>query len=73
MGDECAEFRVGDYVVKTGGDYIFDGRVVASFKKTSGQVRYVIEDARGLLFIFAPAQLSKPPCGTADPPTTPSE
>ncbi len=45
-------FQVGDRVCKLGGDYTFDGVVVSAFLKRSGQVRYVVEDDRGLLFIF---------------------
>jgi hypothetical protein len=51
-------YDVGDHVKKTGGDYRFDGIVVAAFYKLSGlRYRYVVEDPRGLLFIFAGGQL----------------
>ena len=50
-------FRVGARVIKDSGDYTFEGVVVARFPKRSGKVRYVVEDARGLLFIFSPAQI----------------
>lgn len=43
--------NVGDKVSKIGGDYRFDGVVVAVFAKLSGVVRIVVEDDRGLLFI----------------------
>ena len=50
-------YRVGDGVEKTGGDYRFEGTVVAAFRKKSGVVRYVVEDSRGLLFIFSEKDL----------------
>lgn len=46
------KFKTGDRVIKGGGDYTFEGVVVAAFFKRSGAVRYVVEDDRGLLFIF---------------------
>lgn len=52
-------FNVGDRVVKTGGDYSYSGVVVSAFQKVSGAQRYVVEDARGLLFIFNESQLHK--------------
>lgn len=54
-------FAVGDAVEKVGGDYSYCGNVVAVFAKLSGAVRVVVEDARGLLFIFNPAQLRRLP------------
>ena len=54
-----AEFKVGDYVIKRLGDYTYEGVIVARFTKhTSGVVRFVVEDERGLLLIMAPHQLS---------------
>lgn len=50
-------FYNGDDVIKAGGDYRFEGVVVATFAKRSGAVRYVVEDDRGLLFIFNGGQL----------------
>ena len=50
-------FRIGDPVAKVGGDYRFEGKVAGIVRKKSGQIRYVVEDDRGLLFIFNPAQL----------------
>ncbi len=47
----------GDEVEKTGGEYTFRGLVVGVIRKRSGAVRYVVEDDRGLLFIFRPEQL----------------
>lgn len=50
-------FSVGDYVRKESGDYRFEGWVDCVFPKRSGQVRYVVEDNRGVLFIFAEKNL----------------
>lgn len=50
-------FRDGQYVIKTGGDYKFCGFIVSIFRKSTGHTRIVVEDARGLLFIFNPSQL----------------
>ena len=49
--------KVHDLVVKEGGDYSFEGCVVGVITKRSGAVRYVVEDDRGLLFIFNRKQL----------------
>lgn len=51
------KFDVYDAVAKMSGDYIFEGHVVARFQKKSGALRYVVEDGRGLLFIFNEAAL----------------
>ncbi len=53
--------EVGDRVHKTGGDYRFEGIVVAIFPKRNRTIRVVVEDDRGLLFLFAPAQLRRGP------------
>lgn len=45
-------YKVGDKVRKCGGDYRFDGVVVSVVTKLSGETRYVVEDDRGVLFIF---------------------
>lgn len=50
-------YHVGDEVSKIGGDYRFDGIVVAAFNKLSGAVRYVVEDDRGILHIFSSKNL----------------
>lgn len=44
-------YAVGDHVQRAGSDYKFPGTVVAVFTKLNGQVRYVVEDDRGTLFI----------------------
>lgn len=53
-----AKYTTGDFVQKIGGDYSFGGEVVSVFTKKSGVIRYVVEDERGLLFIFNESQLS---------------
>jgi hypothetical protein len=52
-----SDYKVGDHVRKVGGDYTFDGVVVSKFSKTSGKVRYVVENAQGILHIFSEANL----------------
>lgn len=47
----------GDRVIKEGGDYTFEGVIVAVFRKKSGERRYVVEDARGILMIMNSAQI----------------
>ncbi len=44
--------KVGDEVEKVGGDYSFSGWIVSKFTKRTGATRFVVEDSRGLLFIF---------------------
>lgn len=55
-GDLTA-FELGDPVSKCGGDYRFDGFVMARFVKRSGARRYVVEDDRGVLHIYADKNL----------------
>jgi hypothetical protein len=43
---------VGDLVERVNSDYKFVGTVVSEFKKTTGLTRYVVEDDRGVLFIW---------------------
>lgn len=59
--DEWAEepFAVSDRVEKVGGDYLFDGTIVAAFVKISGKRRYVVENQQGILHIFSGLQLRK--------------
>lgn len=49
---------LGDEVLKTTGDYTFRGVVRAFVVKGSGEVRYVVEDDRGLLLILNRNQIS---------------
>lgn len=51
--------EIGRHYQKQGGDYQFEGICVAVFEKQSGVVRVVLEDERGLLFIFNPSQLKE--------------
>ena len=53
---------VGDHVSKVGGDYRFEGVVVASFVKRDGKTwRYVAENADRVLHVFSAAQLVRSP------------
>lgn len=49
--------KQGDRVIKTTGDYTFEGEIRAVVTKKSGVVRYVVEDNRGLLMIMSEAQI----------------
>ena len=51
-------FKTGDSVHKVGGDYTFEGIIVSAFPKLSGQIRYVVEDDRGILHIYSEKNLS---------------
>ncbi len=53
------EFDLHDHVFKVGGDYQFSGYIVAKFVKLSGQIRYVVEDDRGVLHIYSFKNLRK--------------
>jgi hypothetical protein len=53
------DIEVGMRVRKTGGDYTYEGVVVSKFFKLSGACRLVVEDDRGLLFIFNAGQLER--------------
>jgi hypothetical protein len=51
----------GIRVMKMNGDYVFEGEIVAVFKKRDGQSRrFVVEDDRGLLLIMNARQLGLP-------------
>lgn len=56
---EPPTFKVGDKVIKDGGDYRFKGIVVSAFRKRSGLWRYVVENDDGLLFIFHAGNLRR--------------
>ena len=50
--------KVGEQVLKEGGDYRFRGQVIAVFKKKNGiDTRVVVENEDGILHIFNPGQL----------------
>lgn len=58
--EPVARLQIGDRVVKGGGDYTFDGVVVAKFFKRDGfTLRVVVENDDGMLFIFNSGQLEK--------------
>lgn len=57
--EDSQRFHVGEYVTKFGGDYSFEGWVVAAYQKRSGVWRYVIEDSRGMNMIMNGSQIAK--------------
>ena len=57
MNFEDELFVVGEPVVNTNSDYVFDGVVVASFTKVNGYRRYAVENRDRLLHIFSAKQL----------------
>lgn len=52
MADD-KDLNINDKVYKIGGDYTFEGIIVAKFVKLSGAVRYVVEDDRGVLHVYS--------------------
>lgn len=50
-------FAEGTIVETAGGDYTYVGVVVSCLRKKAGQIRYVVEDDRGMLFIFSAKNL----------------
>lgn len=59
LEDSGTDFKQGDKVHKVGGDYIFQGVVVAVFTKLSGAIRYVVEDDRGVLHVYSNKNLAR--------------
>lgn len=57
--NEETQLKIGTKVEKVGGDYTFAGVVVAAFVKLGGQLRYVVEDDRGVLHIYSGKNLKK--------------
>ena len=56
--NEALRFKLGQRVEKTTGDYSFDGKIVAVFKKRDGvTARYVVESGDGVLMIMNDKQL----------------
>lgn len=51
--------KEADKVKKVGGDYTYEGIIVGVIHKRSGKIRYVVEDDRGMLFIFNENSLEK--------------
>lgn len=68
-----AGHAVGSHVRKVGGDYSFEGHVVAAFLKLNGRSRrYVVEDDRGILHIYSDKNLEAvAPSGDAGPTADP--
>jgi Lar family restriction alleviation protein len=61
---------VGEPVHVVAGDYDYHGRIAAVFPKLkSGEVRYVVEDDRGRLFIHGPKQIHQAASGNEAEPT----
>lgn len=56
-GAESRRFGLCERVAKRSGDYTFEGEIVGIFRKKGGAIRVVVEDDRGLLFIFNQNQL----------------
>ena len=56
---EINDIKVGDKVERVNSDYKFIGTVVSKFNKTTGQIRYVVEDDRGVLFIWRRDNMEK--------------
>jgi hypothetical protein len=53
-------FRIEDYVMNLPNtDFKFEGQVRAVFRKKNGNLRYVVENADGLLHIFAERHLTR--------------
>lgn len=50
--------EIGSQVKKVGGDYRFDGVVISIFEKLSGQIRYAVEDDRGVIHIYSAKNLA---------------
>jgi predicted extracellular nuclease len=57
--ESAVQFSVGSKVHKIGGDYTFEGVVVAVFAKLSGAIRYVVEDDRGVLHVYSEKNLRR--------------
>lgn len=53
------DINVGDKVKRVNSDYEFIGTVVSVFYKLSGTTRYVVEDDRGVLFIWRRDNMEK--------------
>jgi hypothetical protein len=58
---KSVERLIGERVIKSSGDYVFEGEIVSVFTKRSGAVRYVVEDDRGLLLIMNAKQVEPQP------------
>lgn len=56
MAEDIAQFD-GRAVRVSGADFEYEGRVAVAFRKSNGEVRYVIEDEKRRLFIHGAADL----------------
>jgi len=54
-----SHFKKGDLVIKSNGDYTFEGVIDVAFTTQSGAWRYVVEDDLGLLMIMSAKQLKR--------------
>lgn len=52
LGGMMEEINVGDTVERVNSDYKFVGTIRSVFQKNSGLTRFVVEDDRGILFIW---------------------
>ena len=52
INKQLQDVQIGDTVERVNSDYKFVGTVRSVFEKNSGLVRYVVEDDRGVLFIW---------------------
>lgn len=58
MSDETNRPNKGDIVRKRSGDYAFDGIIICEFYKRNGQLRFVVEDDRGICLIMNERQIT---------------
>jgi hypothetical protein len=58
-GEDLISRLGGPEVTVVANDYSYDGTIVAIFAKLSEQVRVVVEDDKGRLFIHNPSQLTR--------------
>lgn len=58
MSYESNRPKVGDYVRKRTGEYDFDGIIMAEWTTRKGNVRYIVEDDRGLSLIMNERQIT---------------
>lgn len=52
------KFERGHKFTKTSGDYTFEGTVLCGIEKLSGEIRYAVEDDRGLILIMNERQIA---------------
>jgi hypothetical protein len=54
-------FHLGQRVRANGRDYQFEGTIQSVFRKRSDQIRYVVEDDRGVLLVHSGRTLEEMP------------